>query len=147
MESNTYLGIIQQFYHTKKFCDLKVVAAPDDPETCPEAALNSPVLCHSLVLISAIPELRLCIPTNQEFDEDFITIFIYNSNRSLVRDAISEIYNALANNETRLSNVNDDYYASCHRRWVEALGLGTDKKLVLKCKTLSENKEFFSGNI
>ena len=146
MEPNSYLGTIQEFYQTKKFCDLKLVAVPDDLGTCPEAAFTSPVLCHSLVLISAIPELRLCIPTNQEYDEDCITIFVYNSSNSEIHGAITEIYSALADSEKQLSGRDDDYYASCHRRWVEALGLRTDKKLLLKCKKLPESCEHDSSS-
>ena len=79
MEFNDYFGTIREFFKAKKFCDLKIVAVPNDLESS-EASSNAPsVLCHSLVLISAIPEIKFCIPTNQENEEEHRTIFLHNS--------------------------------------------------------------------
>ena len=72
MEANDYFSTIRDFYKTKAFCDLKIVAVINSaihPEETPEYAS---VFCHSLVLFSAIPELRFCIRPNQENDEEFL---------------------------------------------------------------------------
>ena len=76
---------------------------PDDQTSVEASTINSPILCHSLVLISAIPELRSCIPMSHELDEDCITLFVYNSSKIDVENAISGIYNVLAADSSKSS--------------------------------------------
>lgn len=128
MEVNDYFGTIREFFKAKKFCDLKIVAVPSDLESS-ETSSNAPsVLCHSLVLISAIPEIRFCIPTNQENEEEHRTIFLHNSTNAEVESIILDIYNVLAANDSETSNSDNDYYIKCHQRWVEVFGFQQNKK-------------------
>ena len=138
MELNNYLETIREFYEKEKFCDLKVIVLPDDERSVEESTFISPILCHSLVLVSAIPELRLCIPMNHENDEDFITLFVYNSSKSGVETAISDIYNVLAADSSKSSECDKNYSVSCHRRWIEAFGLKVNKEAQSRFQSQTE---------
>ena len=138
MEFNDYFGTIREFYKTKKFCDLKIVAVPDDLESYEASPNAPPVFCHSLVLISAIPELKFCIQTNQENEEDHLTIFLYNSSHAEIENIILDIYNVLAAHDHKSSNSDNDYYSKCHQRWVELFGFQPNKKTPIICESLTE---------
>ena len=138
MELNNYLETIREFYEREKFCDLKVIVLPDDERSVEEITFVSPILCHSLVLVSAIPELRLCIPMNHENDEDFITLFVYNSSKSEVEKAISDIYKVLAADSSKSSEYDKNYSISCHRRWIEAFGLKVNNEEQSKFQSQTE---------
>ena len=144
MECNNYLETIREFYENEKFCDLKVIVLPDDQISVEETTFDSPILCHSLVLISALPELRSYIPMNHENDEDCITLFIYNSSKNEVENAISGIYNVLAADNLKSTEGDKNYYASCHRRWIDAFGLKADKKIQWKYQSRTNQSEYKS---
>ena len=118
METNDYFSTIRDFYKNKAFCDLKVIVVPMDDKLKEN---HLPILCHSLILSSAIPELRQCLLTIPQNEDDFLTIFVENSNAVQIGYVISGIYDALVSNDFSLDK--DETILSSRIKWAKAFGL------------------------
>ena len=76
---------IKRFYDDGKFSDLKMVSGSDDEE----------VLCHSLVISSAVPGLKDLLQENSSTAEDVVTLVFPETPGSILREIVSDIYLAL----------------------------------------------------
>lgn len=127
MELNNYFETIRDFYKSKSFCDLKIIAVPNNWDNDEKTEGYKSVICHSLVLFSAIPELRFCIQSIQENEEDIITIFIDNSDFGEVESVISGIYNALVSSSDSEQSISENI-SSYHQGWKKTFGLDYNKE-------------------
>ena len=124
MESNSYFSTIKEFYTKNTFCDLKIISVPtiqSDLELTSRASCSPGILCHSIVLFSAIPELRLYISDCHTSEEDMLTLFVDNSDADDIESAISDIYDALVSSDSDKQNV--DRMAVQH--WAKAFGISS----------------------
>ena len=124
MESNSYFGTIKEFYAKNTFCDLKIISVQctqGEVESTSPTSCSSGILCHSIVLFSAIPELRSYISDYHTAEEDMLTLFVDNSDADDIKSAISDIYDALVSTDADKRSV--DRMAVQH--WAKAFGISS----------------------
>ena len=107
MESSSYFGTIKEFYDENTFCDLKIISVQStqgDPESTSRTSCSPGILCHSIVLFSAIPELRLSISdSHATVEEEMLTLFVNNSDSDEIKSVVFDI---LVANDSEKQTVN-----------------------------------------
>ena len=90
-----FFGTVRQFYHGSSFCDLDIVSYKYD-----EVNLSERVQCHSLVLSSAIPNLKHIFDAENLASQDPLTVVIIVDNEGdddvSIAETINNVYDALA---------------------------------------------------
>ena len=93
-----YFQTICDLFDGGTFCDLKIVATGDEKNNDGDRRLTSyPILCHSIVLCAALPELKKCLLPSQAILEDHRTLILVGYDRDSIQNAIHGIYAELVN--------------------------------------------------
>jgi hypothetical protein len=77
--------LMHQFYVEEKFSDLKIVSGLDKEQ----------VLCHSLVIISAVPGLKDVLKDHLDSLEESTTLVFPEIPSLLLKEVVSDIYDSL----------------------------------------------------
>ena len=77
--------LMHQFYVQEKFSDLKIVSGLDTDQ----------VLCHSLILISAVPGLKEVLRDHSDSVEEITTLVFPETPGLLLKEVVSDIYDSL----------------------------------------------------
>ena len=95
---------IQQMFQQGTFCDLKISVRGDTRDV---------VLCHSLVIAAAVPELLPCLTdAASNMSDEYVSVVVdcVVVGGSSVRQSVENIYEALAGGEAE----------ACRRSWTDA---------------------------
>ena len=93
-----YFQTIHDLFERGTFCDLKIVTTREEKNNKRDSRVTTPpILCHSLVLCAALPELKTCLLPNHASVEEHRTLILEGYDRDSIQFAIDGIYTELVN--------------------------------------------------
>ena len=139
-----YFQTIHSLFRSNTFCDLKLVTTQSSSQL---EGINinveaQPILCHSIVLCAALPELKSLLSQAQFLADDYRTLILEGYDRTSIQTTIDEIYNQLVNESV----------ASFREQWLKSFDLCNyqdDKRLSLNicAQTSSDGNHYTSEKL